>query len=93
MREKSIELKLVKAVRNKGGLAPKLTCPGFDGMPDRMVLMPCGHISFVEVKAPGKRPRPLQETRHRQLRALGFLVFVLDDVEQIDEIVGKTEEI
>ncbi len=59
MREKNIEQKFVKAVKSAGGIAPKLTCPGFDGMPDRLVLMPEGRIGFVEVKAPGKEPRPL----------------------------------
>lgn len=56
MREKVIEQKLVKAVRAAGGIAPKLASPGFDGMPDRMVLMPGGRIGFVEVKAPGEKP-------------------------------------
>lgn len=60
MREKTIEQKLIKAVKNAGGIAPKLVSPGFDGMPDRMVLMPEGKFGFVEVKAPGKKPRPLQ---------------------------------
>lgn len=64
MREKKIEAKLTEAVRQRGGLAPKFTSPGFDGMPDRIVLMPGGHMAFVEVKAPGKKPRPLQAARH-----------------------------
>ena len=44
MREKIIEQHLVKAVKNSGGIAPKLVCPGFDGMPDRLVLLPGGKI-------------------------------------------------
>ena len=87
MREKQIEQKLVKAVKAEGGMCPKLVSPGTDGMPDRMILLPKGHIGFVEVKAPGKAPRPLQVKRHRQLRALGFLVFVLDDSKQIPGII------
>ena len=89
MREKNIEQKLVKAVKNTGGIAPKLTCPGFDGMPDRLVLMPEGRIGFVEVKAPGKEPRPLQVRRHEMLRNLGFKVYVLDDLEQIGGILHE----
>lgn len=42
MREKTIEAKLVQAVRTKGGLAPKFTSPGLDGVPDRLVLLPGG---------------------------------------------------
>ena len=86
--EKKLEQKLVKAVKEKGGLCPKLVSPGTDGMPDRMVLLPGGRIIFIEVKAPGKKPRPLQELRHKQLRGLGFEVYVMDDPGQIMEILG-----
>ena len=89
MREKNIEQKLVKAVKNAGGIAPKLTCPGFDGMPDRLVLMPEGRIGFVEVKALGKEPRPLQVARHKLLQRLGFKVFVLDDPNEIGGILDE----
>ena len=40
MSEKTTEQKLVKAVKAKGGLAPKFVSPGFDGVPDRIVLLP-----------------------------------------------------
>ena len=89
MREKVIEQKLVRAAKNMGGIALKFVSPGFDGMPDRIVLLPGGHIGFVEVKAPGKVPRPLQEARHRMLRKLGFKVFVLDRPEQIGGILDE----
>ena len=89
MREKNIEQKFVKAVKSAGGIAPKLTCPGFDGMPDRLVLMPDSRIGFVEVKAPGKEPRPLQVRRHEMLRNLGFRVYVLDDPEQIGGMIHE----
>ena len=95
MREKQIESKLVKAVRTAGGVCPKLVSPGTDGMPDRLVLLPGCRIGFAEVKAPGKEPRPLQTQRHKQLRALGFPVFVLDDPEQVPwilkEVSGRCE--
>ena len=89
MREKIIEQHLVKAEKNSGGIAPKLVCPGFDGMPDRLVLLPGGKIGFVEVKAPGKEPRPLQVARHGLLRRLGFKVYVLDAPEQIGGILDE----
>ena len=89
MREKQVEQKLVQAVRHAGGMCPKLVSPGTDGMPDRLVLLPGCRIGFVEVKAPGKEPRPLQTQRHRQLRALGFPVFVLDDPEQVPGIIQE----
>lgn len=87
MREKEIEKKLTMEVKKRGGLALKFVSPGFDGMPDRILLLAGGKIAFVEVKAPGKNPRPLQMARHKLLRRLGFLVFVLDDESQIGGIL------
>jgi hypothetical protein len=87
MREKTIERKLVQAVKAMGGICPKFISPGFDGMPDRLVLLPMGIIAFVEVKRKGEKPRPLQEARHGMLRRLGFQVYVLDDEVQIQEIL------
>lgn len=89
MREKVIEKKLVDEVRRRGGICPKFVSPGFDGMPDRIVMMPGGKCGFVEVKAPGKKPRALQESRHRMLEALGFKVFILDDPAQIGGVVDE----
>ena len=89
MKEKIIEQNLVKAVKDMGGIAPKLTSPGFDGMPDRIVFLPGGHMAFVEVKAPGEKPRPLQLARHKLLRGLGFKVYVLDDEQQIGGLLDE----
>ena len=91
MREKIIEKKLAMKVKKRGGISPKFTSPGFDGMPDRLVLLPDGKIAFVEVKVPGKKPTPLQLARHKLLRGLGFLVFVLDDDEQIGGILDAIQ--
>ena len=91
MREKTIEQKLVSAAKNMGGIALKFVSPGFDGMPDRIVLLPGSHIGFVEIKAPRCKPRPLQLSRHGMLRHLGFKVYVLDDERQIGEILDKIQ--
>lgn len=91
MREKVIEKKLATEVKKRGGISPKLMSPGFDGMPDRLVLLPDGKIGFVEVKAPGKNPRPLQLARIRLLRGLGFQVYVLDEEEQIGGILDDIQ--
>ena len=88
-REKEIEKKLTQAVKAMGGISPKLVSPGFDGMPDRMVLLPSGRLGFVEVKAPGETPRPLQLARHRLLQRLGFRVYVLDEENQIGGILDE----
>ena len=89
MRERQIEQKLSLMVKKRGGICPKFVSPGFDGVPDRIVLLPEGRIAFVEVKAPGKKPRPLQLARHALLRRLGFQVYVLDDEKQIGGILDE----
>ena len=91
MREKTIEQKFREAVKAAGGLAVKFASPGFDGVPDRLALLPGGRMAFVEVKAPGEKPRPLQLSRHRLLRRLGFKVYVLDDESQIGGIIDEIQ--
>ena len=89
MIEKQIENKLTMAVKKNGGIALKLVCPSFAGMPDRLILLPDGHVGFAELKAPGKKPRPLQKARHRLLRELGFKVYVIDDIAQIGGMLDE----
>ena len=89
MREQTIEHKLVVATKKMGGIAVKFISPSIDGMPDRIVLLPGGHIGFVEVKAPGEKPRPLQLARHGLLRRLGFKVYVIDGEEQIGGVLDE----
>lgn len=89
MRERTLELKLVKETRKRGGVALKFVSPSFSGMPDRLVLLPHQVMGFVEVKAPGERPRPLQKSRHAMLREMGFPVFVLDHSDEIPVILDQ----
>ncbi len=56
-------------------------------MPDRIVLLPQGKIVFVELKAPGKEPRPIQKYRIKELTALGFRVEIIDGIEGINNFV------
>lgn len=87
--EKQIEQSLVNTVKSAGGIAPKFVSPGFSGMPDRLILLPEGHMAFAELKAPGKKPRPLQAARHRLLTRLGYEVFVIDTIDGLDDIIKK----
>lgn len=91
MREKNIEHKLVMDTKVRGGIAVKFTSPGMTGVPDRLILLPKGRAGFVEVKAPGKKPRLLQEYRMKQLRELGFPVFVIDGTEQIGGVLDEIQ--
>lgn len=87
MREREIEHQLVMETEKAGGKAVKFISPSFAGMPDRLVLLGDGKMGFVEVKAPGQKPRPLQLKRHAMLRRLGYRVFVLDAIEEIPVIL------
>ncbi len=91
MLEKHIEQKLVKAVKKMGGLCPKFVSPGFDGVPDRLVLLSDGKIAFIETKALNKKLRPLQVRRKRQLEQLGFLVYCIDNIEQIGGVLDEIQ--
>ena len=89
MREKTIEQKLVKAVKAVGGIALTLTCPGWGGVPARLILLPATRLAFVEVKAPGEQMRPLQVKRKRQLEALGYSVYCIDHPDQIGGVLDE----
>lgn len=85
--EKKLESALGAAVKRAGGLSLKLWPISFSGLPDRMVLLPGGRIKFVEVKGPGKALKPRQKIVADKLTALGFEVYKLDNINQIDKIL------
>ena len=89
MNEKQIEQTLVRAVRRRGGICPKWVSPGLDGVPDRIILLPGRRVAFAELKAPGEKPRPLQAARIRQLNALGFRVYVIDNADMIGGVLDE----
>lgn len=89
MRESDIEKALTIAVKKRGGLALKFISPGMSGVPDRLIMIKGGKLAFIELKAPGKKMRPLQIKRKRQLEALGFLVYCIDDKEQIGVVLDE----
>lgn len=91
MRESVIERYFVSKVQLAGGWVIKLNSASMKGLPDRMVLMPKGRVYFVELKAPGKKPRLLQEVIHNNLRKLGFIVFVIDTKEKVGEFINEIQ--
>lgn len=92
MKEKDIEHKLVTETVRRKGVALKFVSPGCIGVPDRIVMLPGGRLGFVELKAPGKKPRPIQARRIQQMQAMGFKVFVVDDMEEIGSVLDEIEE-
>ena len=89
MLEKQIERKLYDEIKTVGGMCLKQT--GMAGIPDRLVLLPDGKCAFVELKAPGEKPRKLQQIRMKQLKKLGFTCYVVDGVEQIKPVIDSIE--
>lgn len=86
MREASVERKIVNAIKNKGGLCLKWVSPGFTGVPDRIAILPCGRILFIEVKRPDHKGR-LAERQKRVgdlLRRLGCTVITAESLEDLD---------
>lgn len=89
MLESDIEGRFKKRIENLNNsvLCLKLTCPGFTGVPDRMILLPGAHIIFVELKKPGKTERKRQLYVQSLLRGLGFEVWAaVNTYEQIELI-------
>ncbi|AIJ33450.1 VRR-NUC domain-containing protein [Corynebacterium imitans] len=89
MLEREVEQALVREARKAGGIAPKFTSPGNAGMPDRIIILPGGKVCFVELKAPGQKPRPLQIRQMDRLTQLGCMVRTLDHPNQISGLIDE----
>lgn len=91
--EKDIEKKLRKAVENHGGVCLKWVCPGWAGVPDRIVLLPGGRVYFVETKRPkGGRLTRMQEWWLTRLKAMGFKAHIVWNKKDLDLFILNLEE-
>lgn len=93
MEESRVENYLKRRVERLGGKAYKWAPVGVVGVPDRMVLLPGGKVIFIELKAPGEKPRKIQEYRAKELRKLGFQVECLDTIEKVDLFIKGLKEV
>ena len=90
--EKEIEQKLRKNVEDLGGKCLKWVCPGWSGVPDRIVLLPGGRIYFVELKRPrGGVLSPMQKKWRDWLQRLGFRYVLIWDRERLDRFLCLLE--
>lgn len=85
--EKDIENYLKRKCQ---GLCLKFTSPGTIGVPDRIIVNSKG-VFFVEVKAPGKKPRKSQQILHKKFERLGHKVWVVDSYESVDKALREME--
>ena len=88
--ENYYEQRLTRAVKMLGGLCWKFVSPGHSGVPDRIIILPGGAVLFVELKAPGKKERLLQQVIQDRMRKLGVTVFSsVNSTEKIDEVIAE----
>ncbi len=92
MQESSVEKYLVGRVKELGGRAYKFVSPGNAGVPDRIICLPGRQVVFVELKAPGKKLRPLQIAAQAKIRAMGFPVFTIDNMSGVDDLIEKLKK-
>ena len=91
--EKTLEARLQKEIKKRGGLALKLLSQLHRGLPDRLVLLPGCWSFFVELKSTGKKPTKLQAHCHQQLEKMGFPVWVVDSTEDLDILLETIDEL
>lgn len=83
--EKDLERTFAEMLnRTKKVWVIKLLSAFIKGLPDRMILCKGGYVGFAEIKTTGKKPTKIQLFIHSKLEALGFKVFVIDDLESRD---------
>ena len=88
MLERDIERRLRLGVKALGGKAYKFSSPGNNGVPDRIVLIQ-GKCFFVELKRSGKDLSPVQRAVKRDFEKLGFKVYKLDSISDVDKFLEE----
>lgn len=76
-RERDVEKTLKREMKNLGGMSYKFVSPGNDGVPDRIVVWPDGHVGFVEIKTSLGKLSPIQQVQIDRLRVMGCDVAVV----------------
>lgn len=94
--EKDIEKTLHDGVKKlgRGAMCLKFMSPGFNGVPDRIILLPGAKVIFAETKKPGKKERARQQYVQELLRGLGFEVYsTVDNPEYVNRIIERCQEV
>jgi len=86
--EESVEQYLKRKVEQAGGECVKFSPENKRGWPDRIVILPCGHLIWAELKRPqGGRVSSAQLVAHEDLRRLGQNVVLLKSKEEVDDFL------
>ena len=89
MKESVIEARLVRLVKQRGGLCYKFVSPNNPGVPDRIVITPDGRTIYVELKTPVGRLAKVQKWQHQELRKRNADVRTLWSKEDVDAFVKE----
>ena len=89
MKESAIEARLVRMVRERGGLCYKFVSPGNPGVPDRIIITPDGKTIYVELKTEVGRLSAMQKWQRRELEKRNIDVRVLKGLDQVKEFVRE----
>lgn len=87
--ERSLERKLVAALKSRGHLCLKQAETGINGVPDRLCLFEGGRAVFVELKRPFETPRLNQLRMLRRLAGLGFEAVVIDSPAELTAFLER----
>lgn len=85
--EREIEKKATDWAKRNGWWSRKFTSPAHRSSPDR-IFAKRGVVVFVEFKRAGQKPTPLQAHEHVVMRGFGLLVFVIDSVEGLKDLLS-----
>lgn len=89
MTEAQIESKMVRMVRNRGGLCYKFTSPNNPGVPDRIVITPDGKTYYIELKTIIGRLAEVQKWQISEMRKRGADVRILHGWDEVRAFVDE----
>lgn len=89
IREKVIQLHLIKEAEERGAMARKLSWEARVGAPDIQLFIPDGRVFFIECKMRDETPRPSQQAEHRRMSEFGHFVHVVDSPETVRELLAR----
>ena len=89
MTEREVERFFKAQLEKRGAIGWKFVSPGPAGVPDWAVLLPGGRVVFAEMKAPGKKPRPLQRAVFSRMERIGHRVHVIDSPEAVKRFMEE----
>jgi len=84
--ERDVEATLNREVKRRGGLSIKV---GYNGLPDRLVLLPGPRIFFAEVKRRDGKTSKLQDIWIERITRLGITVYTPKTKDEVKRLFGK----